>query len=240
MSILDFFKAEQPKPNQAQPNQQTQQNNQPAGDNKNLSDSNPPVNANNQMPGTNQEPANPLDVYAKMFDNASKNSDIQAPTFNLDPKVVDDVASKMNFANNIDPQVVQKAMQGDAQAFMQAIQSAAQNAYKAAITHTTSLTDNFINQRSDFEKKQIDTGVRQQLTTQALSSAPNFSHPVIKQELNRVADQFSRANPDASPMEVAEAAKKYIMDLSSALNPSSNSSADKGKDQEMDWTKYLS
>lgn len=235
MSIMDMFKSTPT----AQPTTQPAAGNTNP-DNGNLSDSNPATNKDGKMPGTDQEPTNPLDVYSKMFDNASKNSDIQAPTFKIDPKVVDEVSSKMNFTGSLDPATVQKAMQGDAQAFMQAIQSASQAAYKAAIQHNTSLTDTFITQRSEYEKKQIDKGVHSQLTTQALSSAPNFSHPVIKQELNRVADQFSRANPDASPIEVAEAAKKYITDLSSALNPTSSSTSNKSGEGEMDWSKYLS
>lgn len=244
MSIMDLFKPAQQTQSTSTSTQSANQNQNNVGNNSgnndNLSSSNNSTNSNGKMPGTDQEPVNPLDAYSKMFDNAAKNSDIQAPTFNLDPKVVDEVAGKMNFTQNLNPEIVQKAMQGDARAFMQAIQSASQAAYKAAIQHNTSLTDTFINQRSEYEKKQIDNGVHKQLTSQALSSAPNFSHPVIKQELNRVADQFSRANPDASPIEVAEAAKKYITDLSSALNPTTSTSSNQGKEAEMDWTKYLS
>lgn len=238
MSIMDMFKSTPPAAPAAPANNNTAGNN--SGNNDNLSNSNNTTNANGKMPGTDQEPVNPLDAYSKMFDNAAKNSDIQAPTFKLDQKVVDEVAGKMNFTQNLNPELVQKAMQGDAQAFMQAIQSASQAAYKAAIQHNTSLTDTFITQRSEYEKKQIDNGVHKQLTSQALSSAPNFSHPVIKQELNRVADQFSRANPDASPIEVAEAAKKYITDLSSALNPSTSKTESNNSSSEMDWSKYLS
>lgn len=238
MSIMDLFKSA-PSPQSPAQNNNSNTAGNSSGNNDNLSASNNATNSNGKMPGTDQEPVNPLDAYSKMFDNAANNSDIQAPTFKLDSKVVDEVAGKMNFTQNLDPAVVQKAMQGDAQAFMQAIQSASQAAYKAAIQHNTSLTDTFITQRSEYEKKQIDKGVHSQLTTQALSSAPNFSHPVIKQELNRVADQFSRANPDASPIEVAEAAKKYITDLSSALNPSTKTESNNSSG-EMDWSKYLS
>ena len=238
MSIMDLFKSA-PSPQSPAQNNNSNTAGNSSGNNDNLSASNNATNSNGKMPGTDQEPVNPLDAYSKMFDNAANNSDIQAPTFKLDSKVVDEVAGKMNFTQNLDPAVVQKAMQGDAQAFMQAIQSASQAAYKAAIQHNTSLTDTFITQRSEYEKRQIDKGVHSQLTTQALSSAPNFSHPVIKQELNRVADQFSRANPDASPIEVAEAAKKYITDLSSALNPSTKTESNNSSG-EMDWSKYLS
>lgn len=234
--IMDFFAKATPPAAPAATNPAAT-NNPPAQ--KDLSANPPSVDANGKMPGTDNTPANPLDVYSKMFDNAASNSDIQAPSFKLDPKVVDDVAGKMNFTSNINQEQITKALAGDAEAFMAVIQATSQNAYKAAIQHNTSLTDSFINQRSEFEKKQVQQGVKEQLTHQALSSAPNFDHPVVKQELNRIATQFARANPDASPVEVAEAAKRYVMDLSSALSPTSPAN-NSNQSQEMDWSKYLS
>lgn len=236
MSLLDMFKPAAPAtPSASNPPAST-----PPADPNNLSATNPAQTQDGKMPGSDQTPPNPLDVYAKMFDNASKNSDIQAPSFNLDPKVIDDVASKMDFTKGLDPAVVQKALTGDPAAFMQAIQSVAQNSYKAAIQHNTSLTDSFINQRSEYEKSQINSGVHRELRNQALASTANFQHPVVKQELNRIADQFAKANPDASPVEIAEAAKRYLSDLNSALNPASNPNSPENKPQETDWTKYLS
>jgi len=231
MSVLDFFKTTPPA-------NTTDNKEIPNGENKNLSDPNATKNKDGKMPGTDETPPNPLDAYAKMFENAANNSDIQAPSFTLDSKVVDEVSGKMNFTQGIDKDLMQKAMSGDPEAFMKVIQSSSQNAYKAAIQHNAGLTDTFINQRSEYEKKQINKGVRDQLTTQALADTPNFQHPVVKKELNRIADQFARANPDASPVEIAEAAKQYMVDLSSAMSPTSP--ANKPVEKEMDWSKYLS
>jgi hypothetical protein len=84
----------------------------------------------------------------------------------------------------------------------------------------------------------MKSGVRGELTTQALSDAPNFDHPVIRQELIRVAEQFAKANPDASPQEIATSAKQYMTDIASALNP--KAPPKKEADGERDWMKYLS
>ena len=115
-----------------------------------------------------------------------------------------------------------------------------QNAYRASIEHGTALTDSYLNTRSEYDKKNLDMGVRQQLTASALADTPNYQHPVVKKELNRIASQFAAANPDASPQEVAQAAKKYIDDLQSALNPTAKKDVN-GPDSggEMDWSKYL-
>ena len=240
MSIMDFFRQPQADSNQnPSPNNGGQpSSNDPSKDGKtNLSEAPPAANKDGKMPGSNETPENPLDVYSKMFENAAKNSDIQAPEFKLDPKVVNEVSSKLDFTKELPPELMEKALTGDVKALLGVIQATTQNAYKAALQHGTALTDTYVKQRSEFDQKSLHTGVRQELTTHALSDAPNFDHPVIRQELNRVANQFAKANPDASPQEIAKSAKQYITDLSSALNPAAPKTPANGG--EMDWSKYL-
>lgn len=234
MSLMDLFRN---APSSDSNNNSSQ--NQPAPNPGSLGDSPPSTDSKGNMPGTDLNPVNPLDSYAKMFENAAKNSGIQAPVFKLDDKVVDEVSSKMDFTKAIPPETMQKAMSGDAQAFLSVIQATTQQAYKAAIQHSTSLTDTFMNQRAEYDQSRINSGVKEQLTTQAMSDAPNFDHPVIKQELNRVANQFAKANPDATPQEIAKASQKYISDLASALNPQAKPDPNLSSSG-MDWSKYLS
>lgn len=193
------------------------------------------------MPGTSPNMENPLDSYKKMFDNANKDSELQAPSFKIDSKVLNDVSSKMDFTRGINQEVLSKATSGDVSALMDIIKTVGQNAYKASLEHNTALTDTYLNQRGEFDKKSLEKGVKSQLTSEALSNAPNYNHPVVKAELNRIASQFAAANPDSSPQEIAKAAQKYISDLQSALNPSDPSKNSDGSDkpEEMDWSKYL-
>lgn len=232
--IMDFFKPASPtNPTGTTPTTGTA----PPGDNKPLSDNNPATGPDGKIPGTDPNTVNPLDAYNKMFDNANNGSDLQAPTFKIDPKVLTDVSSKMDFTRGVDPALLQKAQSGDVSALMDIMKTVGQNSYRAALEHNTALTDTYLTSRGEFDKKSLENGVKSQLTHNELSSAPNYSHPVVKAELNRVASQFARANPDASPQEVAKAAQKYINDLQQALNPST---APKDPSTEgMDWSKYL-
>lgn len=226
MGIMDLFKA--PEPQQEQ--QQTQQTQQPATE---------PA----KLEGSEQTPVNPLDAYKKMFDNATSGTPNTPPAFKLDPQVLNDVSSKMDFMQGIDAELVQKATSGDVNSLMKVIQSVGQNAYRASLEHTTALTDTYLGERSKFDKGTVAAGVRQQLTQAELASAPNYDHPVLKAELNRVAAQYAKANPDATPQQVAKAAHQYIQDLNAALNPSTGSSGNgqgQGNAGEMDWSKYLS
>lgn len=190
-------------------------------------------------PGTEGSPVNPLDAYAKMFDNANKNSDIQAPSFKIDPKILGEVSSNMDFTRDIDPALMAAALGGDAKSLLAVIQSVGRNSYSASLEHSTALTETHLGQRAAFDTSRVDKGVKQQLTSNALSTAPNYSHPVVKAELNRVATQFAAANPDASPQEVATAAQKYIADLSSALAPAKTPEQAQKESGQMDWSKYL-
>ena len=235
MGIMDLFKpqtsanpSEAPAPAGSNP---------PPAAKTDLSANPPAVGPDGKMPGTDPNNQNPLDVYSKMFDNANNNSDIQAPTFKIDPKVLSEVSGKMDFTKGINGEVLQKATSGDVNALLDIIKTVGQNSYRAAIEHNTALTDTFLNTRGEFEKKSLERGVKSQLTASELSNAPNYNHPVVKAELNRIASQFAAANPDASPQEVAKAAQKYISDLQAALNPETKKGSP--EEGEMDWSKYL-
>ena len=188
--------------------------------------------------------SNPFDEYAKLFKTASENSDIQAPQFSLDPKVIADVAGKMDFTKGINPELIQKANSGDAAAMMQLIQETGRNAYRASLEHATKLTDTHLGQRSEFESKSLKRGVKEQMTSDALTANnTNLNHPVIKAELNRIAKQFA-ASPeyaDASPSEIAKAAHTYLNDLHAAMNPADPSKTKEGKakPKEVDYMAYI-
>ena len=235
MGIMDIFNT---KPAETS-NKPVVNTPQPGKDN--LSDNPQVAGEDGKMPGTSPNMENPLDSYKKMFDNANNSSELQAPSFKIDSKVLNDVSSKMDFTRGINQEVLNKATSGDASALMDIIKTVGQNAYKASLEHNTALTDTYLSQRGEFDKKSLEKGVKSQLTSEALSNAPNYNHPVVKAELNRIASQFAAANPDSNPQEIAKAAQKYISDLQSALNPSDPNKNSDGSDkpEEMDWSKYL-
>ena len=166
----------------------------------------------------------PFDNYQQIFDNAAKNSGIQAPTFSLDPKIVSEVASKMDFTQGINQELLAKASAGDVSSLVALIQDVGRNSYKAAIEHNTKLVDTHLTQRAEYEAKNLKEGVRQQMTNDALTSGDNanLNHPVVRAELNNIANRLARAPEyaDASPQKIADAAKQYFLDLHEAMNPS--------------------
>jgi hypothetical protein len=237
---MDMFKTNTAASANKQNNNQQQDNKMNGKDN--LSATNPTVDpATGKMPTSKPSDENPLDVYTKLYDNANKATPNEPPSFNLDPKVVADVASKMDFTRGVDPELVQKATNGDAGAMMQLIQEVGRNSYRASLEHVTKLTDTHLGQRAEYDTKKVQSGIKSQLTSDALSSLPNYNHPVIKAELNRIANQFANSQEyaDATPSQIAEAAKRYLNDIHAAMNPANKTVAQQQEEEGMDWTKYL-
>lgn len=199
-----------PAPQQPQPNAQT--TNQPA------------------------QPTNPLDAYSKIFE-PQQNAPETPPAFNLDPKVLGEVSSSLDFTKSVQPELLQKALTGDSQSLLQIMNQIGQQAYQSALAHSSSLTDKFVGARSAFDQKQLGTGVKRELTTQALSNIPNYNHPVVKNQLNMFANQIHAANPEYSPEQIAQTAAKMMQDLASAISPQSSEATNEPK--QVDWASYL-
>lgn len=212
----------------------------PAATQQQSASATPPVSDTSKEAAAAQNPVNPLDAYNEMYKNSASSTDLAAPSFRIDPKVLGEVSNSMDFTKGINPELMQKALAGDTKSLVDMMQSVGRSAYSASLEHATALTETHLGHRTEFDRKQIDKGVRNQLTTSALSNAPNYSHPVVKAELNRVANMIAQANPDASPSQIAQAAQKQLQDIASALSGSqSNSHSSGGSNEPTDWSKYL-
>lgn len=247
MALFDMFKSGS---NNQQSNQQSKQqqpanvaeggiSNQPSGITNGMVDTSG-NNSNNQQQQQSQQPANPLDAFSNLFNNTDTNTE-KAPSFSLPDETLSSVAKSQNFLQGIDEGTVQKAMSGDAKAFMDVIGAATQNAYKASLAHGSSLTDNFINSRLDYEGKSLSGKVKNELTNTELSgSTQNFNHPVVKAQLTQVAQSLSKQHPDATPQQIAQMARDYVTTLAQAINPNS-STKDSGNKSAADtnWGEYF-
>lgn len=231
MAIMDFFKPTTPAAATVAPVA-------PVNPNVPAVSANTPVGPDGKMPGTNQVPVNPLDAYSKLYDNANKGTEV-APTFALEGKVLDEVSNSLDFTGSVAPELMQKALSGDGQALLQIMNHVGQQAYKTSLNHGTHLTDKFVNARSSYDLKAVGSRVKSELTNSALSSAPNYEHPVVRQELMRVANAMQSQNPDSTPQQIADAAKQYVTDLYSAINPVKPDAAKEKADAGTDWNEYF-
>lgn len=236
MGFMDMFRTNQPN-TPAQSTQPQGQNPQGSAGTPTVPTT-PPV-ANGQMPGSQQVPVNPMDAYAKLWENTPTNTET-APSFNLDSKVLGEVAASQNFTQGISPELMTKATQGDAAAMVQVMNAVGQQAYQAALSHSSTLTDRFVAARSAHDLKGIGGKVKSELTNSVLAAdSPNYNHPVVKAEFSRIANQFQSQNPDASPQQIAQATKEYMQNLHNAMNPSSASATANSQPEAQDWEKFM-
>jgi hypothetical protein len=240
--IMDFFRAQPVVPNntqqqtQGQPNTQSNQQQQTQPNTQ----ANPAVanNGNHSNTTTPNQPVNPLDAYAKMYDNASKATPDAPPSFALDQETVSKVSSSLDFTKDLPPELMTKALAGDAQAMIQAMNHVARGAYQTSLQHQSLLTDKFVGARLEHDGKTLSSKVKSELTSSALASAPNYQHPVVKAELTRIAKMIQAEHPDASPAQIAESAQKYLFDIKNALTPE-DPNAGKTPAGQTDWDAYF-
>lgn len=241
--IMDLFSGKKPDQQQQQQTQQQTQNQQQNQNNQQQNNNQQTQNANSA-----ENQGNPLDSYTKIWDNATKKDAITAPSFRLPADKIKEVAATLDFTKGLDPALLEKAKGGDATALLEAISTVGRNAYSTSLEHLTALTDTHLSNRSAYEEARIGDSVRKNLTSNELASTPNYEHPVIKAELNRVASQLASLpeNADATPQQIAKMAQKYLNDVYSAMNPDANKqqqidpATGKPKQKEdFDWSKYL-
>lgn len=216
------------------------------GGNGNMNFGTPPNQAaqNNQPQGQAQTtlaaPAvvDPLAEFSKMYENSTTPE--APPAFRLDSAQLQTVASNQDFTRNIDQALLQRATSGDSAALLEVIQATSRNTYSAALEHSSKLTEGFVTAREGFADKGFTGKIKNELTVAALTGTQNFSNPVVKRQLVSVAQELQKQHPDASPTEIAAEARRYITELSNAINPSTaaNSPASK-KNNGTDWDEFF-
>lgn len=197
--------------------------------------------------GNNQNPANPLDSFAKIFDNANKVDDDPnkapkgPPKFELDPKILGEVASKLDFTQGINPELMQKATSGDVQSMVAVMQEVGRNAYRASLEHSSRLSDSYLNGRFQFEAGNMGNLVKQHMTNNSIASNPALKHPLIKQEVTRLASLMSKSPEyaDSSPEQLQDMALQYITSLAEAANSTNKSQEPAPNAGLVDWDKLL-
>lgn len=197
--------------------------------------------ANPATPGTESKknPENPLDVFKDAFKIDDSKAKV-APKFSLDPAKLTEISGSLNFSQNLSPETRALVEAGDPKGFMAALDEVGRAAYKTSLEHTSHLTGNFVEAHSAHSLSGINDQVKTNLTQSELSGTPNYDHPVVKENLNRVAEALQRQHPDASPADIAKQAQKYIQELANAIKtPSASDTAANKANEPQDWTKYI-
>jgi len=153
------------------------------------------------------------------IDPAAKVDNPEAQGLQLTDEVLDKVIPSIDFSQGLSPEVQQKIAAGDGNAILEAIKQAGAVAYKTAMQHNSALVNANLDARFKALEPTIQKSVNSNLTSNALASLPNASNPVVKAELDRVAQQLRTKYPEASNQWIAEQTNTYLLELGKQLTP---------------------
>lgn len=188
--------------------------------------------------GQPDQPVNPLDAFSSMWDT-TKHGDSAPPPLSLPADKLAEISNQMNFTSSLPQEIQEGISAGNADAFMAALNHVGKQAYQAALSHGTAVTGKYLDIRSEHDRQQLAPLVKRELTTQELSSTPNFNHPVVKNQLTSIARQIEAANPDADPQWVATQARNYLTELVKQISPQAPAD-DPTKPKGTDWDSVFS
>jgi hypothetical protein len=193
-------------------------------------------------------PASALDSYVNMFKpkaadpNAPKAPTLQDPILGpMDPNAFRQQISTANFASSIPAETMQKAVSGDVNAFAEAINFAAREAFAAAAQLSHGLVEHGSRTAAERLNGTLDSRIRNfQIKTQNTNHEA-LSHPAVAPMLNAVKMQLATSNPQLTPEQVQQQAEAYFTQVADVLTAPKKAAAEAANTpKEMDFSSYLS
>lgn len=192
--------------------------------------------------------ANPLEQWAKLFTTEAPKPDAskdgkpaeQLDPFNISPENLAKAASGINLSQVVTPELAQKALGGDANAFMEAINKSSQMtfmmAYQAAMQAVKPALDSRF---ADFSKKMPDT-FKQLSVDATLQGDPLLSNPALKPVVDGLRSQILSKHPDATPQQLQQAISEYFKATGISLTPGKDTTKEAAKPSKgIDWDNFL-
>ncbi|WCD44263.1 putative structural protein [Polaromonas phage Tiera] len=184
-----------------------------------------PGNFGQQDPNASQQqqPKTGIDKFDGMFDTSGTAPEA-APGFSLDEKQFGEFVGKQDFLADMPQDLQQRIQAGDPAAFMEALQYVGRQSYSKAIQHGGKMTETFVGAREQHSAKGFGSKLKQELTANSFAEDPKFQNPVVKKQLNMIAQNISNKNPNLTPSEVKAQAVEYMTEMSKIFNPAEESS----------------
>jgi len=193
-------------------------------------------------------PANPMDAWASMFQpkpadpNAQRAPTLQDPLLTpIDPAALQAHVAKTNFAANIDPAKVQAALSGDQQAFLDVINSTAQNAFLASTQMSHGLAEAGARTAAERLNGSLDGRIKQFQIKSQNPTNEALAHPAVAPMLGAVKSQIAMSNPNLTPEQVQQQAEQYFTQMAEVLvAPKQQAAAAASAPKQSDFSYLLS
>ena len=207
------------KPAAAAPSAQQQPQQQQALQNQHVAN-NPTVPNGNNVPAqtASSEPANgqsPTENFASLWSTPQQTQNgNQQPNFKFAPDQLNQVASKMDFTQGLNPETLTKIQQGGpegVQAFVDALNHVGRQAFTQSATLSSHLTEQGYQAGTQSVNKALPNLVNNHLAKDALFNAnPALRDPALAPLVSAVQLQIQQQHPNATPAEINSAVQAYF------------------------------
>lgn len=198
-------------------------------------------------------PTSPLDVYAQVFKldpsaEPSAQTALTSPLFTMDSAAFEQAVGAMNFAPQVDAALMQRIQQGDAAALTQFVNKSNQQAFMQAVTFAQKLVERGVGTYNDRLQGSMPDTFRSLATKNELQTlAPASQHEAARPLLDAMQQNFMRANPAATPAQVAQAMQGFLHTLGQQFAPQAAAPTDPrtgqvlnaGNQQPQNWADFF-
>lgn len=204
-----------------------------------------------------QNQTDPLAEFRKAFTMESKDQQGQANQqpaqqeqqvdfYQVDPQALQEKISTINFAQGVNPDVVEKALSGDIASFQQALNSVAQLAVTQAITASVQAMRAANEYEQQRLKKELPDFLKEFTIQDKLKSSPLLNDPAMAPIVEGLKEKLRQAYPQASAEEIARKAEEYLQGVAAKFQsqPQSSSQEQQVNQQNQqptaqDWANWL-
>jgi hypothetical protein len=189
-----------------------------------------PANPNFGQPDPKQEKS-PLEDFSKLWTIDPKTDGQQQASlgdfaFSVDQAAIKKATQGIDFTKAITPEILAKVQaggEGAMAAMLSAMNTMAQEAVRNSVLVSAGIVEGGIKSSGANTEKLLPSLVRKSNISNALrEDNPLFNNPATAPMLNMLEGQLTRKFPNATPAEITEHARKYLVDfakVASGLDP---------------------
>lgn len=162
--------------------------------------------------------------------------------YNFDPAKVQESSRRLNFAGDIDPAQIDKALGGDKEAFLSIINQTTQNAFAAATLNTGKLINDSHATNNGRMKSALPTHIKQVQLSQTETTNPILQHPAAQPLVSALKSMTSQRDPSLSPNEITARVEALLVGLGTAIadgTPERQQQQKQAAAGEQDWSAFL-
>lgn len=177
---------------------------------------------------TRNDPANPsatpasespLEAFKDLWQNGDTGAAADNPgsMFAIDREKLATASKQFDFSKSASPELVTKALGGDANAMAEVLNSVGQSALLEATVVNTNIIEQALKRADAINDKKMADKFRTFQVNENLSQNSLFTNPAAQPIVSSVAAQIAAKNPGASAAEIKSQTEKYLNDFASEI-----------------------